>query len=457
MEFVHRPFVPGETIAAIATPPGEGGIAIVRIAGREALTVAERVFPGPVRSYKSHTAHFGRICTAEGKTIDEGILLVMLGKRSYTGEDTVELQCHGGMVASRLVLEAVLKAGARMASPGEFTFKAFMNGKLDLAQAEAVQRLIGARSEKAYEQASLQLTGVLSEKIGVFQSALTEVAAVLEAWVDFPEEGLEFATQEEMIASLQRTCDEMRALLATFHEGEKIQEGIALCIVGPPNAGKSSLMNALLRHERAIVTPIAGTTRDVLEADLMLGGFHFRLLDTAGIRSTEELIEKEGIRRSFEAIQRADLVLLVLDASCGVGPSEQQLLEAVPLEKTILVWNKIDLDDLKIEPLHFSRTVAISVKERQYLEELKQAINDVLWTRKPQKDEVMLTSLRHKEALCEAIACCERALEGLKGDISPEFLTFEVRSSLLALGKVVGINVTEDILSAIFSKFCVGK
>lgn len=457
MEFVHRPYQHGETIAAVATPPGEGGVAVVRISGIEALSIAEKVFSGPVKSYKTHTAHFGKVLSEKGAAIDEVLLLVLLGPRSYTGEDTVEIQCHGGSLITHKVLQRVLQAGARAANPGEFTLRAFLNGKLDLAQAEAVQTLISAQNDLALSFAEQQLQGALSKKIREFQKELVDTAAILEAWVDFPEEGLEFATKEEILAALGATLDKMQKLSSTFHEGKKIQEGLSLCLVGAPNAGKSSLLNALLGKERAIVTDIPGTTRDLLEEEVRLGPFHLRLIDTAGIRKTEEVIEKEGIRRSKEAMQNADLILVVLDASRPIQEEEEQLIQATANKKTLLVWNKIDLPHAPL-PSFSLPSVRVSAKEAQGLNILRQEIDKLIWEKGvPSKEELFLSNARHKQALDNAIAACMRVTIGLQEDLSPEFLATDMRLVLSELGTIIGTNITEDILSAIFSKFCVGK
>ena len=444
----------GETIAAVATPPGEGGVAIIRISGSSAIDVAARIYAGPLRSYPSHTLHFGQIID-EGEVVDEVLVVVMKAPRSYTGEETVEIFCHGGSLMTRRVLEVVLKAGAKAALPGEFTFKAYMNGKLDLAQAEAVQALIGAKNELALQAAERQLQGALSRKIELFQKQLLEMSAILEAWVDFPEEDLEFASFEEVRASLEKTRAEMEVLSQTFQEGKKVFEGVTLCLAGAPNVGKSSLMNALLGKERAIVTDIPGTTRDLLEAEFKLGGLHFRLVDTAGIRETSEVIEQEGIRRSHQALQEADLVLLVLDAQRGIEEEDRRLLELTPSDKTVVIWNKTDLPTTHVKP---DQGVAISAKEATGLELLREKIDQKIWrTGPPSKQEIVITHVRHKEALDEAILSVGQVIEGLKRGVSAEFVASDMRRALVSLGTIMGLDVSEDILSAVFSKFCVGK
>lgn len=458
MEFVHQTYFPGETIAAIATPPGEGGVAIIRISGDEALNVASRVFSGPVHQYRSHTAHYGQVRNAKGEHLDDVLLLVMLEKRSYSGETTVEIHCHGGSLITRRVLEAVLAAGARAALPGEFTFRAFLNGRMDLAQAEAVQTLICAKNERAVDAAEQQLKGALSRSISAFQHTLTQIAAILEAWVDFPEEGLEFATMDEICDDLEEICLSMEKLAATFHDGKILHDGLSLCLVGCPNVGKSSLMNALLDKDRAIVSPIPGTTRDVLEDHLRLNGLHLKVSDTAGIRETDEGIEQEGIRRSKQAMQEADLVLLILDAHRGVSEEDHRLIDLVPPSKTIAIWNKIDLPHHELPALNFPLTVCLSAKQRQGLEELHEAIDRLIWQNgPPSKEEIVITNIRHKEALNASIDAARRVQQGLRQAVSPEFLTIDMRQALTELGKVLGANITEDILSAIFSKFCIGK
>lgn len=453
----YEPYIPGETIAAVATPPGEGGVAIIRISGDQALEIANRVFSGDVHRYKTHTAHYGKVVDSSGESIDQALLLVMRAPRSYTGEDTVEIHCHGGRLITEKVLETVVLAGARAARPGEFTFKAFINEKIDLAQAEAVQELIGARNVHAVEIAGKQLEGKLSNKILHFQKTLTELAAILEAWIDFPDEGLEFISEEEFCKQLRGVIEEMETLEGTYHDGKILHEGISLCLVGTPNVGKSSLMNALLDRERAIVTHIAGTTRDILEDSLRINGLNFRLIDTAGVREDAELIEMEGIRRTKMAMEEADLILLVLDAHRGIETPDRALLEKIPEERLIIVWNKIDVGNIS-EKLPYRHQVEVSAKLKLGIEMLHQEIDRVIWDHGPPSgEEVLITSLRHKEALRQAIEAAHRIHQGIQEELSPEFLTLDMRACLQELGKVIGAEIGEDILSAIFSKFCIGK
>jgi len=448
----------GETIAAIATPAGEGGVAIVRMSGKRALLVAERIFSKPIASLASHTLTYGKILDEHRRVIDTVLLAVMRAPRSFTGEDTVEIQCHGGSLITKKVLQAVLHAGARAALPGEFSFKAFKNKKIDLAQAEAIQALIGAKNERALSAAKEQLEGSLSLKISSFQKGLIDAGAFLEAWVDFPEEGLEEPETEKLKSALSHLLNEMERLHESFSHGKLLHTGVTLCLTGAPNVGKSSLMNALLCKERAIVTEIPGTTRDLLEEEMRLEELHFRLIDTAGIRFSSETIEKEGIRRSLLAMERADLILFVLDASRLPTSEERALLQETPKEKSLLIWNKIDLPHPSPLPALREESLSLSAKTEEGLSALKSAIvAKVLKKGLASKEEVVLSNLRHQTALSHAIDGVNALICGLNEQLSPEFLASDLRFALTSLGSIIGIDIGEELLTAVFSKFCIGK
>ena len=459
MHFIHEPYQPGRTIAAVATAPGEGAVSIIRISGKNAIDIASKVCQKNLTNAMSHKAFFSTFKDIGGQTVDSGLVIVMKSPKSYTGEDTVELQGHGGSFVTRKLIQAVLAHGAIAAKPGEFTFRAFMNGKLDLLQAEAVAQLIGAKNEMALNAAELQLEGFLSSKVKSFQQQLIDISAIIEAWVDFPEEGLEFASFESIIESLQQVHKDIEQLASTFHHGQLVFEGFKLCLMGRPNVGKSSLMNALLRKDKAIVTEIAGTTRDVLEETMSVGGVHLKLMDTAGIRQTDERIEQEGIKRSWKASQEADIVLFLVDAEIGFSQDDQQLFEQIRKDNLILVWNKIDqLHGQPLPNFNHSHVVGISAKNHQHIDLLEQEIQKLLWKGDvPSKEEIMLTSLRHLDALNNAKVCLESVINGLKIGVSAEFVASDMRQSIKELGKIIGLDVTEDVLGAIFSKFCLGK
>lgn len=457
MNFIHTPYQPDETIAAISTPPGEGGVAMIRISGKDSLKVAKKVFSKDPTAFKSHTAHHGHILDLKGEKIDEVLLLPMLQGRSYTGEDTVEIFCHGGSLITRKVLERVIEAGARQALPGEFTFKAYMNGKIDLAQAEAVQSLIHAKNENMLVQAEKQLEGRLSKLVLERQSRLTQIAAILEAWIDFPDEGLEFEPMEKVVLDLKGEVNFLNRLIQTYHDGKILSEGLKVALIGRPNVGKSSLMNALLDKERAIVSDIAGTTRDILEDHLKLNGMNILLTDTAGIRDSSEVIEKEGIKRSKKAMEEADLVLFVLDSSSGFSLEDRELIESTDPMKSIVIYNKCDLNPAPTR-LHHPHTVSLSALHKTGLEELKEMIDKVVWKKgPPSKEEIIITHIRHEQALKEASEFLQKVIQGLESGISPEFVSFDMKGALKALGKIIGMDITEDVLTSVFKQFCIGK
>ena len=457
MQFVHTAYVPGKTCAAIATAPGEGGIAVIRISGTDAISVAAKICRGPVESYKSHTARYTKVQTPGGVVIDDVLVLVMRAPRSFTGEDTVEIHCHGGNLIPKQILEAAISAGASPALGGEFSFKAFMNGKIDLLQAEAIQAKIAAKNELALSAACEQMEGTLSKKVSKWQEELFNIAAIFEAWVDFPEEGLEFSSFSEVNSRLQSVRDEIQHLVGTFCRGRIISEGIAVCIVGSPNVGKSSLLNALVGKERAIVSDIAGTTRDIVEDQIRLNGLHLRLIDTAGIRETSEVIEQEGIRRSKRAVESSDIVLLVLDVTREYN--KEAFFDELPKEKTIAIWNKVDLEHVQPLPeLPFEHVAMVSAKAESGFDMLHKAIDSIIWKADSNRQsEAIVTSYRHKEALDNAIEAINRVLNGLEAGVSCEFIAFDMRQALSSLGIIIGTDVTDEIITAVFSSFCLGK
>jgi tRNA modification GTPase len=453
-----------DTIAAICSAPGEGAIAVVRLSGPKAKQIASKLLGPQILEMGPQTARVGWLRDLRGQPIDQVVCLFFQGPRSFTGEDVIELQTHGGYLVPKQVLRALLEAGARAATPGEFSSRALLNGKMDLAQAEAIQSLIGARNELAVKAAQQALSGRLSSYLQERMSRLFDLAGILEAWVDFPEEDLEFASFDEVAASLEAVCQDLEYLKSTYRHGQRLVEGLTICLAGVPNAGKSSLLNTLLGRDRAIVTDIAGTTRDLLESEWRVGGIHVRLIDTAGIRSTEETIEAEGIRRSRQAVEEADIVLAVFDASRADEKAQQELLTELPAEKAIFVLNKCDLvtprdQDTMISQLpEGSHWVAVSATTGQGMASLLQQLEQRVWHgAAPVVEELILTQERHVEAIGNAICAFRSVVQGLRQGLSAEYVALEMRSGLQSLRSITGENLSESILSAIFSRFCLGK
>lgn len=463
MHFIHPDFVSGETIVARVTPPGEGGVAILRLSGDRAVAIGNELVSKNLDEAESHKVVLAKFFNAQAQVIDEGLVLVMRAPRSYTGEDCVELHCHGGYLIAQQLIEAALAKGARAAEAGEFTYKAYMNGRLDLAQAEAVAQLIHAKNEKALKTAQKQLEGSLSLQVKGFKEQLLEVAAEVEALIDFPEEGLPFSKTQALIGQLQSLQGQVQTLLDSYQEGRLVHEGLYACLFGRPNVGKSSLMNRLLKMERAIVTEVAGTTRDLLEESLHLAGFHLRLQDTAGIRKSEERIEAEGIARSWKAAKEADLILVVLDASAGLLEEDQEILSHCDPKQTLLIWNKVDLLDAeersekRVQLEGWPWQVLVSAKEGLHLERISEQLKALLSEGRDFDREVLITSARHKEALERSKQAISQVIVGLEQELSPELLSADLREAISQLGILIGAHVSEDILSAVFSKFCVGK
>ncbi len=452
-----------DTIIALATPPGEGAVAIVRLSGPEAATSLGRFFVGKrsCEQMVSHRLYHGRLCRPDGVLVDEILAVIMRAPHSYTGEDVVEIQCHGGLRILNSVLDLFLSNAVRLARPGEFTERAFLNGKLDLAQAEAVADIIRARSERACRVALEQLDGRLSRRIYHFADQLKELLALVEAHIDFPDDEVGVLAVEVVTASLTRLGGEMAVLAGSFEMGRALREGVSVLILGRPNVGKSSLMNALLGHSRAIVTAIPGTTRDTLEEQLVVGGFPVRLIDTAGVRITDDPIESEGVRRATEKTRIADLILLVIDGSLPLTCEDRMAMQLCSAARTLPVVNKSDLAAAfswsELEGL--GRPVGVSAITGQGLDELGDAMVAKLGGLGggDAGEEVVLTDRRHREALVKALAALERASETISAGFPLECLALELREGLALLGQITGETTPDEILDQIFSRFCVGK
>jgi tRNA modification GTPase len=457
-----------DTIAAIATPLGEGGLAVIRIAGPEALGVADRCFV-PVGKGASkpseaitHTIHFGHV-VRNGRNVDEVLVSVMRAPRTFTREDVVEITCHGGLLSAKMVLDAVIAGGARLAEPGEFTRRAFLNGRIDLTQAEAVLDLIHSRTELALRAANEQLAGKLSQRINQLRDEMVKTLAHIEAHIDFPDEDIAPDARIELIGRLERGVAFMDELLRTANEGQILRRGIRAAIIGRPNAGKSSLLNQLLGHDRAIVSAIPGTTRDTIEETANIRGLPVVFIDTAGLRDARDEIEIEGIRRSRQTWEKAELILHVLDASEPWTEAEEKYLAEFTGKKRIVILNKIDLParlqipGSTLDPRP-STLLRVSCLTSQGIEPLKDTIKDLVWSGEIKSEmlEVMINS-RHQDALNRAREGTLRTLDALRADQTLELVAMDLRIAVNAIGEIVGKTTTEDLLDMIFSQFCIGK
>lgn len=453
-----------DTIAAISTPPGEGGIGIVRVSGGDSINVVGRIFRAKsgknMREFPSHSIHYGWIIDpSDGNPVDEVLLTVMRAPKTYTREDVVEINCHGGMLPLRKILSLLLGCGVRLAGPGEFTFRAFMNGRIDLAQAEAVMDLIRAKTERSGKIAALQLKGGLSDRVTSLRDGVLEVLAIIEAYIDFPEEDLEGALTDDLLKRITRERESLQRLADSYEEGRLFREGISIAIVGRPNVGKSSLLNALLKEDRAIVTEVPGTTRDLIEEPLSLNGIPLRVIDTAGIRKADDLAEKEGVSRSIRALEGADMVLGVFDLSEPLREEDRQVIERLKGRNTVIVLNKMDLEQKLSEKefQHLGEVVKISAKTGEGLESLKKRIEGIAIGEGRFSEGVLVTNLRHKKALDIAVERLRGFEEKLKEGAPLEILAIELREAVDSLGEVVGEVTTDDLLEKIFNRFCIGK
>ncbi len=453
-----------DTIAAIATPLGEGGLAVIRISGPQALAIADRVFVSLGKSAMkpsaapTHTVHYGKIMR-EGRGIDEVMVAVMRGPRTLTREDVVEITCHGGLIAVKLVLDAVLENGARLAEPGEFTRRSFLNGRIDLAQAEAVADLIHARTELALVAANEQLAGKLSQRINLLRDELMKTLAHVEAHIDFPDEDIAPDTKEQLLMRLEQGMGFMDELLRTSNEGQILRRGIRAAIVGRPNAGKSSLLNQLLGHDRAIVSPIPGTTRDTIEETANIRGLPVIFVDTAGLREAGDEIEVEGIRRSRQSLAKAEFILHVLDGSEPLTDADVKYLAEFSAKKRILVRNKVDLSARLDLPRGITAPIVeVCCVSGKGIESLKNAIKELIWAGEIRAEmlQVMINS-RHQQALTRGRAATQRAIDALRSATTLELVAMDLRIATNAVGEIVGKTTTEDLLDSIFSQFCIGK
>lgn len=455
-----------DTIAAIATAMTNSGIGIIRISGPEALSVADRVFrpkkEGKVLSKeKTYTVHYGTICDGD-EVIDEVLVVIMRGPGSYTAEDTVEIDCHGGVLVMRRILETVLKHGARMAEPGEFTKRAFLNGRIDLSQAEAVIDVIQSKNQYALKSSVSQLKGSMSRKVKDLREKLIYEIAFIESALDDPEHISLEGYPEALYSKLQPIKEELSRAIGSFDNGRVLTEGVKTVILGKPNAGKSSLMNVLVGEERAIVTDIAGTTRDTLEENIRLNGISLNVIDTAGIRETEDIVEKIGVDKAKNIADEADLIIFVADGSRPLDGNDEQIIELIRDRKAIVLLNKTDLTRVLLEEELREKTgkpvIPVSAKEQKGIDKLEEQIKEwFLHGEIDFNDEVMITNVRHKTAMSEALKSLELVERSIEDGMPEDFFSIDLMNAYEQLGTIIGESLEDDLVNEIFSRFCMGK
>lgn len=451
-----------DTIAAVSTPPGNGGIGIVRVSGNQAAAIGDTVFK-PIHDggLESHRFYFGSIFDPEtGENVDEAMAVLMRGPHSFTREDVLELHCHGGWLVVETVLALVLRCGARLADPGEFTRRAFLNGRIDLVQAEAVMDIIGSNTEAALQLAQKQREGALSRRIEDVRGALIKALALVEAYIDFPEDDIGDTDLHLIQNSISKAHAIISELLASYDDGRVLREGVSVLIIGKPNVGKSSLLNLLLNENRAIVTHIPGTTRDIIEETVIINGLAVRLLDTAGIRHTEDLVEQEGINRAMDKIPLADLVLFVMDASRPFTSEDQHIFDALSGSRVVAVLNKSDMPrQLAIpESVSFDAQIEMAARSGEGLEHLKKAVCSHFQanTSIDRRELVAISRSRHRDALITADSALRRFNAGMEV-CNLELLAIDIRDALESVGSVTGQTTADEVLDQIFSSFCIGK
>ena len=455
-----------DTIAAIATAPGEGGIGIIRISGEKSLQVAQSIFKSKsgkmIKDYNARTLIYGTVVDNE-KVIDEVLVAYMKGPNSYTAEDVIEINCHGGFISVKKILELILSKGVRLAEAGEFTKRAFLNGRIDLSQAEAIIDVIKSKTDMAHEVAQSQLEGSLAKKIKDLRMNVTEVLAHLEVSIDFAEEDVEEITYQTLEEKALELRNEIKKLYDTAESGKILRDGLKTVIVGKPNVGKSSLLNSILGENRAIVTDIAGTTRDVIEEFVNIKGIPLKIVDTAGIRETEDIVEKIGVEKSRESFSTADLVIMVLDASRKLSEEDMEILESLKNKKTIVLLNKMDLEPQieleKIEEFVNSEDIIkISALKHQGIEELQDKIEAMVYHGSVKNSSnLMITNSRHKDALFKAYESINDAISAIEQRMPYDFIEVDFKNIWDYLGYINGDTVQEDLLDTIFANFCIGK
>ena len=455
-----------KTIAAISTAMSASGIGIVRISGDEAMDVISRIYRSKngkknIREVQSHTIHYGFIYDGED-VVDEVLVMIMRGPHTYTGEDTVEIDCHGGVYAMKKVLETVLKNGAVIAEPGEFTKRAFLNGRLDLSQAEAVMDVIQARNSMALKSSVEQLKGSVQRAVKEIRSRLLYQIAYIESALDDPEHYDLEGYPQELAKIVDKEAGEITDLLKTADDGRMIQEGIKTVILGKPNAGKSSLLNFLVGEDRAIVTEIEGTTRDILEEYISLNGITLRVIDTAGIRETEDIVEKIGVGKAKQMAEDADLILYVVDSSRPLDDNDEDIIELLSGRKSIVIYNKTDLEPVvnmaKLQERTGNPVIPVSIVEEKGIRKLEEEIKNMFFKGELSfNDEVYITNARHKAALEEARESLKLVKNSIDMGMAEDFLSIDLMNAYESLGRIVGESVGEDLVNEIFSKFCTGK
>ncbi|MDF7668612.1 tRNA uridine-5-carboxymethylaminomethyl(34) synthesis GTPase MnmE [Lactobacillus sp. ESL0703] len=453
-----------DTIAAISTPIGEGGISIVRMSGEDAVEIANRVFKGAnLAKVPSHTIHYGHVIEPKTKqVIDEAMVSVMLAPKTFTREDIVEINCHGGIVVTNRILQLLLKEGARMAEAGEFTKRAFVNGRIDLTQAESVMDIVRAKTDKARQVAEKQLEGGLLEKIRAMRQEILDTLANVEVNIDYPEYDADTITANQMATVSRSVSEQITQLLDTAAEGTALRNGLATAIIGQPNVGKSSLLNYLTKSDKAIVTDIAGTTRDTLEEYVSIKGVPLKLIDTAGIRDTDNKVEKIGVERSKKALVQADLVLLLLDSSQDLSPEDKELIAATDAKKRIVILNKTDLGQkltvAEIKKLTGSEVIATSILQEKNLTELEEAIRKLFFSGiENSNDQVMVTNQRQVGLLEKAKKQLQDVIQAVNDEVPVDIAQIDFNGAWDTLGEITGESSPDELVNELFSQFCLGK